>query len=344
MIRLLVVDDQSVVRNVLGEAFKKDPMIEVVGTAANAIEAQKLIPHLKPDLISLDVEMPGMSGLDFLDWLIPNHPTPVIMLSTYTQTGAEITLQALQKGAMDFVQKPDGSEEDFLRMLNELTYKIKRLGVASRPRQFVRQQVSRKLETSSQKKTSIKLIAIGASTGGTQAIDYILNQLPNHLPPIVMVQHMPEHFTTLFAQRLAQGSGLKVKEAENGDLLEDGCVFLAPGDKHMLVRRMAGKMYLEIETFDKVSGHRPSIDVLFNSIASAKLAGDCLAVILTGMGRDGAKGMLELRGKGARTIGQDEDSSVVYGMPREAFLLGAVEKQRSLETIPSEIINTIGLG
>ncbi|BDA78034.1 chemotaxis response regulator protein-glutamate methylesterase of group 1 operon [Leptospira kobayashii] len=340
MIRVLIVDDQSLVRNVLEEELNKHSEIKVVGKASNAVEAKNLLPGLKPDLISLDVEMPGMSGLDFLDWLFANFPTPVIMLSSYTEAGAQTTAKALQKGASDFVHKPNGTEEDFLRMLNELTYKIKKIGSSSIAQ--LRSPFSEKRITTNESKASqIKLIAIGASTGGTQAIDFILNQLPNFLPPIVMVQHMPEHFTTLFANRLAQTSGLNVKEAANGDLLEDGAAYLAPGDHHLLVRKLAGKMYLEVEKFDKVSGHRPSVDVLFDSIARAGLASKSLGILLTGMGRDGANGLLAMKEKGARTIGQDASSSVVYGMPREAFELGAVEKQTSLNDIPSEILTMI---
>ncbi|TGK87691.1 chemotaxis response regulator protein-glutamate methylesterase [Leptospira noumeaensis] len=337
MIKLLIVDDQSVVRKVLSEMFIGDKNIQVVGTAANALEAKRLIPQLLPDVISLDVDMPGMSGIEFLDWLMPNFPTPVIMLSTYTETGANATIQALERGAMDFVKKPDGTEADFLRMLDELTNKIKKLGLGAKPKQYITNSQP-KLVSPKGKQTNIKLIAIGASTGGTQALDFILHALPNDLPPIVVVQHMPEHFTTLFAQRLNQTTGLPVKEAAHGDILEKGHVYLAPGDQHLLVRRMAGRYYLEIEMFDKVSGHRPSVDVMFNSISKGKMGDHCLAILLTGMGRDGASGLKGIRDAGGRTIGQDEESSVVYGMPKEAFLLGGVEKQVSLSAIPDVIL------
>lgn len=341
MIKLLIVDDQNVVRNVLSEMFSSDKSIEVVGTASNALEAKKLVPQLRPDVISLDVDMPGMTGIEFLDWLMPNFPTPVIMLSTYTETGANATIQALQRGAMDFVKKPDGTESDFLRMLKELTFKIKKFGLLSQPKQHITPQNPTKLAGLKGKQTNIKLIAIGASTGGTQALDYILHHLPNDLPPIVVVQHMPEHFTTLFAQRLNQTTGLPVKEATNGDILETGHVYLAPGDQHLLVRRLAGRYYLEVEFFDKVSGHRPSVDVLFNSISQGKMGNNCLAILLTGMGRDGATGLKGVKEAGGRTIGQDEESCVVYGMPKEAFLLGAVEKQASLSTIPNVILQIL---
>ncbi|PJZ44907.1 protein-glutamate methylesterase/protein-glutamine glutaminase [Leptospira brenneri] len=337
MIKLLIVDDQSVVRNVLTEMFSNDPNIQVVGTASNALEAKRLVPQLLPDVISLDVDMPGMTGIEFLDWLIPNFPIPVIMLSTYTVSGANATIQALEKGAMDFVKKPDGTEADFLRMLEELKNKIKKFGLGSKPKQYITSNQS-KLSGLKGKQTNIKLIAIGASTGGTQALDFILHKLPNDLPPIVIVQHMPEHFTTLFAQRLNQTTGLPVKEAEHGDILEPGHVYLAPGDQHLLVRRLAGRFYLEVEMFDKVSGHRPSVDVMFNSISQGKMGSHCLAILLTGMGRDGAVGLKAIKDSGGRTIGQDEESSVVYGMPREAFLLGAVDRQVSLSSIPDVIL------
>jgi two-component system chemotaxis response regulator CheB len=345
MIRILIVDDQLVVRNILEEALKKYSFIEVVGKAPSALEAKRLIPIIKPDLITLDVEMPGMSGVEFLDWLIPNYHVPVLMLSSYTEVGAEITLEALSKGAMDFVQKPDGTEADFSRMLKELAFKIKKIGsiktLKTRTTTSVHNLEPGNKLPKKEKSGKIRLIAIGASTGGTQAIDFIVTHLPNNLPPIVIVQHMPEHFTKLFANRLAITTGLKVKEAENGDLLEEGNVYIAPGNKHLLVRRMAGKLLLEIEFFDKVSGHRPSIDVFFKSIADGKFSETTLAILLTGMGKDGANGLLSIRQKGGRTLGQDEASSTVYGMPKEAFLLSAVEKQVSLENFPSEILNLI---
>ncbi len=346
MIRVLVVDDQMVVRNILEEALGRYKMIQVAGKASNALEAKRLIPQLKPDVITLDVEMPGMSGVDFLDWLIPNYPIPVIMLSSYTQTGAEITLEALDKGAMDFVQKPDGSEEDFLRMLEELVTKIKKLaGLKLLKRQTSQNRnlpLSPKITlTKREKLGTIQLIAIGASTGGTQAIDYILANLPHNLPPIVIVQHMPEHFTKLFANRLASTSGLLVKEAENGDLLEEGHVYVAPGNQHLLVRRLAKRMIVELEGFEKVSGHRPSVDVMFESIARGGFANITLGILLTGMGRDGANGLLTLKEGGAKTLGQDESSSAVYGMPKEAFHIGAVDKQVKLENMAEEILSLV---
>lgn len=345
MIRVLIVDDQLAVRNILEEALLKKPNIQIAGKAANALEAKKMVPSLKPDLITLDVEMPGMNGLEFLEWLMPNFPTPVIMLSSHTKKGAEITLDALQKGALDFIEKADGTEKDFIRMVEELIYKINKLGKLKNVKETILPVKKANPETKrtvlKDKKGVIKLIAMGASTGGTQALDYILHHLPESLPPIVIVQHMPEHFTKLFANRLALTSGLNVKEAENGDILEEGGVYVAPGNMHFLVRRMAGKLLAEMESFDKVSGHRPSIDVLFESIAKSSFAASTLGILLTGMGRDGANGLLSLRTNGARTLGQDETSSTVYGMPKEAFLLGAVEKQVSLQNIPTEILSLV---
>jgi two-component system chemotaxis response regulator CheB len=345
MIRVLIVDDQIVVRNILEEALTKNPFIEVAGKASNALEAKKLVPILKPDLITLDVEMPGMNGLEFLDWLMPIYPTPVIMLSSHTKKGAEITLDALQKGAMDFIEKADGTEKDFIRMIEELIDKIKKLGKVKIGSKSLfsnseKNQESNRIQLK-EKKGIIQLIAIGASTGGTQALDYIMNRLPNNLPPIVIVQHMPEHFTKLFANRLAATSGLNIKEADNGDILEIGGVYVAPGNKHMLIRKMAGKLFIEIEFFDKVSGHRPSVDALFESIAKSSFAASTLSMLLTGMGKDGANGLLSLKNAGSHTLGQDEFSSTVYGMPREAYLLGAVKKQVSLENIPKEILSLV---
>ena len=344
MIRILIVDDQLAVRNIIEEALIVNPVIQIAGKASNALEAKKLVPMLKPDLITLDVEMPGMNGLEFLDWLMPNFPTPVIMLSSHTKKGAEITLDALQKGAMDFIEKADGTEKDFIRMVEELTYKISKLGRLKNSKQsFITPKIDSEIKKTNvkDKKGIVKLIAIGASTGGTQALDFLLNHFPPNLPPIVIVQHMPEHFTKLFANRLAVTSGLKVKEAENGDLLEEGGVYVAPGNMHCLIRRMAGKLLIEIESFEKVSGHRPSIDVMFESIARSSFASSTLGILLTGMGKDGANGLLSLRNNRARTLGQDEISSTVYGMPKEAFLLGAVEKQVSLENLPKEILSLV---
>ncbi len=345
MIRVLIVDDQVVVRNILEEALLKSHFIEIAGKASNALEAKKLVPTLKPDIITLDVEMPGMNGLEFLDWLIPNYPTPVIMLSSHTKKGAEITLDALQKGAMDFIEKANGTEKDFIRMLDELTDKIEKLG---KIKAFSQNLFSAREKNHghtqaliNKKKGTFQLIAIGASTGGTQALDFIINRLPQNIPPIVIVQHMPEHFTKLFADRLAVASGLNVKEADNGDILEAGGVYVAPGNKHMLIRKMAGKLFVEIEFFDKISGHRPSVDILFESIAKSSFAASTLAILLTGMGKDGANGLLSLKNAGAHTLGQDEFSSTVYGMPKEAFLLGAVKKQVSLESMPTEILSLV---
>jgi two-component system chemotaxis response regulator CheB len=267
------------------------------------------------------------------------------MLSSHTNKGAEITLDALQKGALDFVEKADGTEKDFIRMVSELTEKIKKLG---RLKTFNTNLFSahEKGKGTNQiqlkdKKGVIKVIAIGASTGGTQALDYILNRLPQNLPPLVIVQHMPEHFTKMFANRLAEASGLIIKEAEKGDILENGGVYIAPGNKHMLIRKMAGKLFIEIDYYEKVSGHRPSVDALFESIAKSSFAPSCLAILLTGMGKDGANGLLSLRNAGSQTIGQDESSCIVYGMPKEAYQLGAVEKQVSLENIPREILSLV---
>jgi len=345
MIRTLIVDDQLVAPNILEETLAKNSFIKIVGKATNALEAKRLVPTLKPDLITLDVEKHGINGLDFLDWLMPNFPTPVIMLSSHTKEAAEVTLDALHKGAMDFIEKADGSEKDFIRMKFELTEKIIKLGKSSifrknlSPRDVKGQETNRALFKD--RKGLIKLIAIGASTGGAQALDFILNRIPLDLPPIVIVQHMPEHFTKLFADRLRAASGLRVKEAENGDILEVGGVYVAPGNKHMLIRKMAGKLFVEIEFFDKVSGHRPSVDIMFESIAKSSFASSSLGILLTGMGKDGANGLLSLKIAGARTIGQDEFSSVIYGMPKEAFLLGAVEKQVNLENMPKEILSLV---
>jgi two-component system, chemotaxis family, protein-glutamate methylesterase/glutaminase len=348
MIKVLIVDDQSVVRNILEESLQQYSFITVVGKASNALEAKQMVPILKPDVITLDVEMPKMNGLEFLDWLMPNFPTPVLMLSSFTEVGEEITLEALDRGAMDFILKPDGTESDFVRMLNELVGKIKKLGnsnnITGKNVLYKKKETIRKSVIPKTIYRKIQLVVIGASTGGTRALELILNALPTGLPPIVVVQHITENFTKRYADRLGTICDLQVKEAENGELLEDGYVYIAPGNHHLLVRKMAGKLLLETDFFDKVSGHRPSIDVLFESVARGGFASTTLGVLLTGMGKDGAAGLLSLRKNGARTIGQDEASSVVYGMPKEAFLLGAVEKQMSLEDIAEGMVKIMDNG
>lgn len=338
-IRVLIVDDSATARAILTDILGSDSMIEVVGTASDAYIARDKIIELKPDVICLDVEMPRMDGITFLKRLMHYMPLPVIMVSSLTQTGAKTTLEALESGAVDFVPKPhshiyDGKDE----MRDELIAKIK---IAAKVK--VKQHVlssTQHANTTSLAETTHKILAIGASTGGTEALKAVLMGLPRNAPGTVIVQHMPANFTGPFAERLNSLCAMEVREARNGDSITPGLVLIAPGDYHMVVRRSGARYYVEIGSGDKVAGHRPSADVLLNSVA--KIAGsNAIGVILTGMGGDGARGLLAMRNAGAKTIGQDEPSCVVYGMPKVAYELGAVEKQLSLYKIANGILEFI---
>jgi two-component system chemotaxis response regulator CheB len=338
-IRVLIVDDSATARAVLADILGSDPMIEVVGTASDAYIARDKIIELKPDVICLDVEMPRMDGITFLKRLMHYMPLPVIMVSSVTQAGAKTTLEALESGAVDFVPKPhshiyDGKDE----MRDELIAKIK---IAAKVR--VKQHVLRNTQqanTTSLAETTHKILAIGASTGGTEALKEVLMGLPRNAPGTIIVQHMPANFTGPFAERLNSLCAMEVREARNGDSITPGLVLIAPGDYHMVVRRSGARYYVEIGSGDKVAGHRPSADVLLNSVA--KIAGsNAIGVILTGMGGDGARGLLAMRNAGAKTIGQDEASCIVYGMPKVAYELGAVEKQLPLHKIANGILDSL---
>jgi two-component system, chemotaxis family, protein-glutamate methylesterase/glutaminase len=335
-IKVLIVDDSATARAVLTEILKEDPEIKVVATASDAYVARDKIVELKPDVVCLDVEMPRMDGITFLKKLMHYVPMPVVMVSSLTQSGAKTTLDALEAGAIDFVPKPhsyiyDGKDE----MKEELISKVKSAAKAK----VLKREIHKHIQTNmySLAETTNKIVAIGASTGGTEALKEVLETFPRNAPGTVVVQHMPANFTAQFAQRLNSLCQMEVKEAKNGDSIVPGVVLLAPGDYHMVVRRSGTRYYVEIGTGKKVSGHRPSVDVLFNSIA--KIAGsNAIGVILTGMGADGARGLLAMRKVGARTLGQDEASSIVYGMPKVAYDNGAVEKQAALEKITENIM------
>lgn len=338
-IRVLIVDDSATARAILADILASDPMIEVVATASDAYVARDKIVELKPDVVCLDVEMPRMDGITFLKRLMHYMPLPVIMVSSLTQSGAKTTLAALEAGAVDFVAKPhshiyDGKDE----MRDELIAKIK---IASKVKVCKRELSSiQQANTTSLAETTNKILAIGASTGGTEALKEVLMGLPRNSPGTIVVQHMPANFTGPFAERLNSLCAMEVREARNGDSITPGLVLIAPGDYHMVVRRSGARYYVEIGSGEKVSGHRPSADILLNSVA--KIAGsNAIGVILTGMGGDGAKGLLNMRNAGARTIGQDESSCIVYGMPKVAYELGAVEKQLPLHKIANGILEFI---
>ncbi len=339
-IRVLVVDDSALVRMVLTRGLSMDPGIEVVGSAADPYVARDMIVRTRPDVVTLDVEMPRMDGVAFLRRLMPQFPLPVVMVSALTQRGTQVALDALEAGAVDIVPKPSGNIQQGLNnMMQELCAKVKIASTANVshwknkriPRPGAR-TASRALAESTD-----KVIAIGASTGGTEAIRTILTGLPVNTPGVVVVQHMPPGFTRMFAERLNQQCDLHVKEAESGDRIMTGRVLIAPGSMHLRVKRRGGIYESVCEKGDPVSGHCPSVDVLFKSMAR-EVGANALGTILTGMGRDGADGLLAMRKAGARTLGQDEASCVVYGMPKEAYDIGSVERQVPLEQMVDAIL------
>lgn len=334
-IKVLIVDDSILFREVLSKGLSSDLNIQVVATANDPFDARDKIIKYEPDVMTCDVEMPKMNGIEFIKRLIPQYPLPTIVVSTVS--GA--VFDAMNAGAVDFVGKPDvRSVKSVENFINELILKVK---IASKSKILCSNTVSPDNRIYSSLKTdNNQIIAIGASTGGTEAIYRILKELPQNLPGIVIVQHIPPDFSRMFAERLNNSTNLKVKEARTGDFIETGTALVAPGNQHMKIIRKGVRYGVVCFEGDKVNGHCPSVDVLFESVA--KEAGNkAIGVILTGMGYDGAKGLLSMRLKGARTIGQDEETSVVYGMPKVAFNIGAVEKQASLSIIPQMLYSMI---
>ena len=352
-IRVLIVDDSAVIRKVLTDVLSSSKHIEVVGSALDPIIASDKINKLKPDVLTLDIEMPRMDGITFLQNLMKTKPMPVIMVSSFTDSHAELTMKALSLGAFDFVLKPDlESAEKFETFADQLIEKVVGAGNAKNRRKIeVRAESSeqgpnKKFSTdvilprtvsARQKADSGSVIAIGASTGGTEVIAKIISSLPEDVPGIVITQHMPEKFTKSFADRLNSISRVEVKEAENKDKLIRGRVLIAPGGKHMLLRNNSSGYSVEINDGPPVNRHRPSVDVLFRSFAQAA-SGGSLGIILTGMGDDGARGLLEIKEAGITTIAQDEASSIIFGMPAEAIKLGAADMVKNIEGITAEII------
>jgi two-component system chemotaxis response regulator CheB len=340
-IRVLVCDDSAFVRQILSRGLAADEGIEVVGSAADPYEARDRIVELRPDVMTLDVEMPRMNGVEFLRKLMPQYPIPVVMVSSLTEQGKQITLDALAAGAVDFVQKPKGGVGHLDSVLLELRAKVKIAAAAnvshlkrSREEIFNRPAVRGTIEGSA--KGWCRMIAIGASTGGTEAVAAILRRMPKSTPGIVIVQHMPPGFTQLFAQRLNSNSELEVKEAADGDIVTNGRALVAPGGMQLRVVKVGAEIRIKIQQGDLVCGHAPSVEVMFDSVATA-CAKQAIGVILTGMGQDGAQALRTMRDAGARTLGQDERSCVVYGMPKVAWEKGGVEKQVALETVPEAI-------
>lgn len=339
MIKVLIIDDSAVMRCLLTEILNEAPDIEVVGASPDPIIALPKIQNLRPDVITLDVEMPRMDGLTFLGELMRTNPLPVIMISALTEKGCDVTLRALELGAVDYVQKPALDLKEGIRSIAEEIHR--KVRIASRARVRITGKIQRPKGKEVSKDTfttTDKIIAIGASTGGTQAITEIITSLPESIPGIVIVQHMPPLFTRSFAKRLDSISRLDVKEAETGDRVLRGTVLIAPGDRHMIIRRNGAMYYTEITDEPMVNFVRPSVDVLFSSVSRA--AGkNAIGIILTGMGEDGARGLLEMKNSGAFTIAQDEESSIVFGMPRKAIEIGAAERVASIDEIKDLLIH-----
>lgn len=336
-IKVLVVDDSLLFRETLAREIASDPGLEVVATASDPFMARDKILEYEPDVMTLDVEMPRMNGIEFLRRLMPQYPIPVVMISGYSEN----VFEALNAGAVDFVPKPNMAVTQGLEsMIKELIVKIK-IASTAKVGHWKKDSGSTRPAMSVGRVRRVspdRIIAIGASTGGTEAIFQLLKSFPIDMPGIVIVQHMPAGFTNMYAQRLNNSCTLEVKEAQNGDVVTPGRVLIAAGEYHMKLKKSASKYYVECQPGEKVSGHCPSVDVLFNSVAE-NAGGNAIGIILTGMGSDGAKGLLAMRKKGALTIGQDEQSCVVYGMPKVAYDIGAVEKQLSLERIPQVVFS-----
>jgi two-component system chemotaxis response regulator CheB len=337
-VRVLIVDDSAVMRQLLSNLLSADPEIEVAGTAADPFIARERIKTLNPDVVTLDVEMPHMDGLTFLRKIMTLRPMPVVMISTLTQSGAETTLQALECGAVDFIAKPSG---DFANGVEELAEELQRKVKAAadvrvgESRLAPLTQVPRRPRA---RRETGKIVFVGASTGGVEALKALLTGLPADCPPVLITQHMPPKFTTGFAERLNRQCPMAVSEAADGDPIVAGHVYIAPGSHHLEIARAGSRLVCHLSDAPPVSGHRPSVDVLFRS--AARVSGkSAIGAILTGMGKDGAEGLLEMRRAGAVTLGQDEKSALIYGMPRAAFERGAVMQQHSLAHMADAILD-----
>lgn len=339
-IRVLIVDDSAIVRKIFTEELSKYPDIEVVGAAPDPFVARDKIVNLKPDVITLDIEMPRMDGLTFLRKLMKYYPLPTVVVSSLTPKGGKLTLEAMDIGAVDVIAKPGGSYS-VGDMSAQLADKIRAASRARINRPSVETAKAEPIEAPrSLSQTTNKIIAIGASTGGTEALKAILTKMPHDTPGVVIVQHMPANFTAAFAERLNSICKISVREAKDSDSVVPGTALIAPGNYHMLLRRSGARYYVEVKTGPMVHHQRPAVDVLFKS--TAKYAGaNAIGVILTGMGADGAEGMKEMKAMGAATIAQDEKSCVVFGMPKEAIKLGVVDRVVPLELIAAEIMRMV---
>lgn len=348
-IKVLIVDDSAIVRGILMETLEKEKDIEVVGTAPDPYVARTKILQYKPDVITLDIEMPRMNGLDFLQKLMEYYPIPVIIVSSVTSKDNFAAVKALEYGAFDVVNKPGGSisiEEvigDVLFKIRQ-AYQVRQIyasrrdiaqqNLHNRPRLTIDANVLSRISTTDQ------LVAIGASTGGTVALEYILTRLPANFPPLLITQHMPAHFTAQFASRLNDLSELNVIESQGDELLVPGTAYVAPGGYHLILNRRGANLYTQLQGGNRVHFQKPAVDVMFASIA-VEVGKNCVAALLTGMGKDGAQGLLKLKEKGAWTMAQDEKSSIVWGMPKAAVDLQAHQEIVPLELIPTRLIEAV---
>lgn len=341
-IRILIIDDSALVRKLLTEELSSDSELEVIGTAPDPYIARDKIIQLEPDVLVLDVEMPKMDGLTFLERVMKFHPMPVIILSSLAKSGGEVALRALELGAAEVLAKP-GTSYSVKDMSVQLADRIKAVYEMKRKASDIPKKeniIPIPASNRAMLKTTNKIIAIGASTGGTEAIKEILVRLPANMPPIIIVQHMPQYFTRSFAERLDSLCRLYVKEAVDGELLSSGKVLIAPGNMHMVLKRSGASYYVEIKEGPLVFHQRPSVEVLFRSVA--RYAGpNSIGILLTGMGKDGAEGLLEMKKAGAFTITQDEKSCVVYGMPKEAVQIGAAKEVLPLDAIPEALCKSL---
>ena len=353
-IKVLIVDDSAMVRQTLNQIIDSDPHLEVIGTAVDPYFAAKIIAEEVPDVITLDVEMPRMDGLTFLKKIMTQHPIPVVIISSLTARGTETGMKALEYGAVEIITKPQMNtklfiEESKIRICDAVKAaaqaRLKRKSIATEtpvvvPKLSADAVLPPVTPNQSMIKTTEIVIAVGASTGGTEALTKFLQAMPLDSPGIVIVQHMPEKFTTSFANRLNEICNITVKEAEDGDGVIRGRALIAPGNYHMLLKRSGARYYVEVKEGPFVNRHRPSVDVLFRSTARFA-GGNAIGVIMTGMGDDGAKGLLEMKQAGAKTVAQDEKTCVVFGMPKEAIKLGAADKVLPLESIAPYVIKPI---
>ncbi len=338
-IRVLVVDDSAVARELIAKGLSGFPDLEVAATASDAWAARDKIVLLKPDVMTLDIEMPKMDGIEFLAKLLPQYPLPVIIVSGVTPRGSERALAALRAGAVDIVAKPSGRDaEGLAHMLAQLAERIREASRADMTKIAKRKTVEpRPVYRPAAVSGEGRLIAIGASTGGTNVLNQIIPQFPPDMPPVVVVQHMPPVFTRMFAETLDKASSVRVREAKDGDVAERGVVLIAPGDFHLRVAKRGDRWQVTCSGGDKISGHRPSVDALFDSVAEA--AGERgTGLLLTGMGADGANGLLRMRRRGARCFAQSEESSVVFGMPGEAWKRGAAERLLDIEEMTATLL------